>query len=179
MFALKQMVKVRNLNPRSELHGDEYKLAVDISVEAKVSNDVLSEFHPTLKSFLFEKDENPEQNELALGDDNRLTKRRFPLVPVIKYGWEGEGYELFVEHGVSRNSGVLMIDCKVDHFVFEPQEGGTVVIRFRVIAHPREDDIGKLASLIQQEVGIELDPPSPDKQFEIEQRKAHETEDIE
>lgn len=179
MFALKQMVKIRNLNPRSELHGDEYKLAVDISVEVKVSNDVLSEFHPTLKSFLFEKDENPKQNELDLADANRLTKLRFPMLSPLKWGWEGEGYELFVEHGVSRNSGVLMIDCKVDHFVFEPQEGGSVSVKFRVIAHPREDDIGKLASLIQQEVGIELEPPSAEKQFEMEQSKAHETEDIE
>lgn len=179
MFALKQAVKIRNVNCRAELHGDEYKVAVDISVEVKVSNDMLVEFHPSLKPFLFEKDENPAQNELALGDADRLTKLRMPLMGNVKWGWEGEGYELFVEHGVSRDSGVLMIDCKVDHFTFEPLEGGSVSIKFRTIAHPREDDIGKLVSLIQQEVGIELDPPSADKQFEIEERKAAETADIE
>lgn len=172
MFALKQMVKVRNVNCRSELHGDEHKLATDIHIEVKVSNDMLAEFHPSLKSFLFEKDDNPKQNELALGDADRMTKLRFPMLSPLKWGWEGEGYELFVEHGVNRDSGVLMIDCKVDHFTLEPQEGGSVSIKFRVIAHPREDDIGKLVSTIQQEVGIELDPPSAEKQFEIEERKA-------
>lgn len=179
MFALKQSVKIRNINPRSELHGDEYKLAVDIGIEVKVSNETLVAFHPDLKRFLFMKDEAPKQNELDLSDGDRLTKLRLPLIGNIKWGWEGEGYELFVEHGVSRNSGVLMIDCKVDHFTFEPQEGGSVGIKFRVIAHPREDDIGKLASLIQQEVGIELDPPSAEKQFEIEERRSLEEEEVE
>lgn len=179
MFALKQTVKVNNVNCRSELHGDEYKLATDISITVNVSNDMLGEFHPSLKSFLFEKDDNPKQNELNLGDTDRLTKLRFPLLSPLKYGWEGEGYELFVEHGVSRNSGVLMIDCKIDHFTLEPKEGGTVAIKFRAIAHPREEDIGKLVSTIQQEVGIELEPPTVDKQLQIEERKATAGSEIE
>lgn len=172
MFALKQAVKIRNVNCRAELHGDEYKVAVDLAIEVKVSNDVLAEFHPDLKTCLFVNDEAPKQSELVLEDSARLTKLRLPLMGNIKWGWEGEGYELFVEHGINRDSGVLMIDCKIDHFTFEPQEGGTVTTRFRVIAHPKEDDIGKLVSLIQQEVGIELDPPTAEQQFKLEERKA-------
>jgi hypothetical protein len=86
------------------------------------------------------------------------------LIQYLKWGWEGEGYRLFVAYGVTRNSGVMMIDCKVDGVVIEPKEGGSCVIRFRVAAHPREDDIGKLVSQIQSETEIELDPPSPEQQ---------------
>jgi hypothetical protein len=94
-----------------------------------------------------------------LGDPNRMTKLRLPLMGPIKWGWEGAGYRLVVEHGVTEASYIKLGDCEVDHLVLHPQEGGTVAIVFRVIAHPDSDDIGKLCSLIQQEVAVELMPP--------------------
>lgn len=166
MLSLQQSVKIRSVNCRAELHGDKHVPAIDIGVEVNVSNDMLGEFHPTLKSFLFEKDANPEQSELAL-DENRLTKLRMPQIGSLKWGWEGEGYRLFVAYGITRQSGVMMADCKVDGFVIEPKEGGTCTIRFRAAAHPREDDIGKLVSLIQSEAEIELGPPTPDQQADM------------
>lgn len=167
MIELNQRVHITHVGNRIEMHGDEHVIATDIKIEVKVSNDMLAEFHPTLKSFLFEHDENPQQNELDLSSGDRITKLRFPLLAPLHWGWEATGYQLFVAYGISRNSGVLLNDCTVDRFVFEPQEGGTVSIRCRVIAKPREDDIGKLVSLIGQENEIELTPPTPDQQADM------------
>jgi len=56
MFSLKnQAAKLTNVNPRAELHGQDKKLAVDLKFEIKVSNDVLSEFDPSLKGSLYKK----------------------------------------------------------------------------------------------------------------------------
>lgn len=56
MIELNQRVHITHVGNRIEMHGDEHVIATDIKIEVKVSNDMLSEFHPTLKSFLFERD---------------------------------------------------------------------------------------------------------------------------
>ncbi len=183
MFALKQMVKIANVNCRAELHGDDHVIATDIKIEVKVPNDLLAEFHPDLRHFLYIKDDNPEQGELTLSDAERFTKLRMPLLGPIKWGWEGAGYTLVVDYGISESSAIVLGDVEIDHFVLAPQEGGTVSIAFRAIAKPREDDIGKLVSLIQQENGITLDPPSPAKAADLvidkAKRKAKTVEGVE
>lgn len=159
MFSLKQQVKLSHVNVRNEMHGEDHVTATDIKIEVKVSNDLLAEFHSDLKHFLYLKDDSPDQSELPL-DANRATKLRLPLMGPLKWGWEGAGYHLTVEHGINEASYIKLGDCEVDHIVLHPQEGGTVAIVFRVIAHPESEDIGKLCTLIQQEVGITLEPPS-------------------
>lgn len=154
----KEKGKLTNVNPRAELHGKDTVLAVDIKVEHKLSNDILSEFHPTLKAFLYEKGDDA-QGEL-LQDGNHLTKRKFPLIPSIKYGLKLSGYEVVVDFGIDDKSAIEMAGCEIDNFKFEPHEGGTVALSYRVIGHPKEIDIGKLCSLIQQEISISLiEPP--------------------
>jgi hypothetical protein len=50
---------------------------------------------------------------------------------------------------------------KVDHFTIEPQNGGSVAITFRIIAHPEADDVGKLCEFIQRDIELKLTPPEP------------------
>ena len=64
MFSLaNQAAKLVNVNPRAELHGADKKLAVDLKFEIKVSNDVLSEFDPSLKGSLYKKADDGEYEE--------------------------------------------------------------------------------------------------------------------
>ncbi|WP_313171514.1 hypothetical protein [Massilia oculi] len=55
----------------------------------------------------------------------------------------------------------MLHDCKVDHFKIEAQNGGSVVITFRIIAHPESEDVGKLCELMQRDIELDLLPPAP------------------
>ena len=162
MFSLQeQTVKLINVNPRTELHGDEHVLAVDLTLETKSSNDVLSEFDASLKSALYRKaDASSSQAGLLDDEPGYLPSLKFPLMGPVKYGWEGVGYDATVHYGISGKDNVVLSGTKVDSFRFECCEGGTVVTKFRVIAHPKTEDIGRLAESIQQEITLSLVPPS-------------------
>lgn len=163
MFSLeKQQCKLDNLNPRAEIHGPDKVLAVDLSISFKASNDVLSEFDPYLKAAFYTKGD-AAQGEL-IDDANYLPTLKFPLLHALKWEKEYAGYELIVHLGLGgKNSDVEMIECQVDNFKFDLQDGGSVITSFRVIAHPQEKDLGKLCALIQQEIEVTLLPPEAEE----------------
>lgn len=51
-----------NLNLRPEKHGDENVPGADLKISVTTGNDILAEFHPTLKSMLFRVPEPDEQD---------------------------------------------------------------------------------------------------------------------
>lgn len=163
MFSLnRQTCKLTSVNPRQELHGTDKVLACDLKFEAKVSNDVLSEFDPSLKSALYRKpDESDSQAELAIDDPAHLSKLKFPMMGAIKWNKEFAGDELVVHYGVSGRDDIALTAKAVDNFRFDCQDGGTVNVSFRVIAHPKPEELGRLCEMIQQECEISLIPPSP------------------
>jgi hypothetical protein len=46
----------------------------------------------------------------------------------------------------------VLRDCKVDHFKIQAQNGGSVMITFRIIAHPENEDLAKLCKIIQRDI---------------------------
>ncbi len=170
MFALtQQSATLVNVNPRSEIHGDEFKLATDLNFKIKVGNDILNEFHPNLKEALYRAAEAGDDGQGDLLQDQmpgHLPKQRFQFLGPIKWGWSGHGYALTVHYGFSGKSDILMIQTEVDNFRFDCQDGGTVIAAFRVIAHPEPEELGRLCEMIQQEVSISLQPPSLEEQFQ-------------
>jgi hypothetical protein len=166
MFSLeKQQAKLDNVNPRAEIHGPDKVLAVDLKISFKSSNDVLSEFDPFLKSSFYTKGDQA-QGEL-IDDANHLPVLKFPLInSALPWDKEYSGYETIVHLGLGgKNSDVEMIECQVDKFKFELLDGGSVIVHFRVICHPKESELGKLCSLIQQEIEVSLIPPSEEQQL--------------
>lgn len=155
MFSLsRQTVRLASVNPRAELHGEERIPAVDLKIDMKVSNDVLSEFDSALKGSLY------MRGEADLVDDpGHLPVLRFPLMSAFKWGKEFVGYALRIHWGVSGRDDIVLLECGVDGFRFECMEGGSVAVCFRVQAHPDEHDFGRLCALVQQDVDISLDPP--------------------
>lgn len=158
MFELeKQAAKLINVNPRSELHGDEHKLAVDLKLEMKAANDVLAFFDPSLKSALYKKD-GAVQGEL-IDDPSRLMVLKFPKMGPIKWDHDMAGYRTIFHIGATEKTNIILGDCTVDQWRMECHEGGTVGLTFRVIAHPGTDDLGRLCEMIQQNVEISMDAP--------------------
>lgn len=163
MFSLHHVqAKLASINPRSEIHGEDRVPACDLKFEITGSNDLLSEFHPSLKSFLYERPAEPD-----LADDGKsLTQLRFKLLGSLKYAAEFVGYTLRVHWGLSGHDDIVLSECEVDTFRFDPQDGGSVTVAWRVIAHPSERDMGRLCGLIQREVEISLEPPEAAPLFE-------------
>lgn len=162
MFSLaNQAAKLTSVNPRAEIHGTDHVMAADLKFEIKVGNDVLSEFDPSLKSSLYKKADGP-QGEL-ITDAGHLPALKFPLMGPVKWGKEFSGYETVIHYGVSGAQDIHLIDCEVDNFRFDCQDGGTVAVSFRVIAHPEPNEIGRLCEMIQQEVEMSLIEPEADK----------------
>jgi hypothetical protein len=165
---LDQRIKITNVNPRTEKHGEENKLACDIAINVTLSNEVLYDFEGGLKYALYKKD---EENPDLLDSPTLLTKLKFPLLGAIKWAAELQLQTLIVDFGIGGISDIKLTECKVNKFVFNCQEGGSVEINFRVQAHPDQDQIGKLCTLIQQEVNITLRPSTGEEQLVTPEQK--------
>ncbi|SMG02667.1 hypothetical protein [Burkholderia singularis] len=71
-----------------------------------------------------------------------------------------DGYLLRFHIGATGSEDVLLAECGLKDIRFVTQEGGSVGINFKVKAHPKDDeDHGKIARRVQQEIGITLTPP--------------------
>lgn len=169
MFELsKTVVTLSSVNPRTELHGDDHVQAADLFFEIDSSNDLLSMFHPSLRSCLFSKDDVAGESDM-FPDPNALTVYRFPKLEKFKWDQEYKRCELTVHYGVSGVSDIHLTDVQIDRFVITPKQGGTVTIRFRAKTKPDEASLGRLCSwirsktkitLVQAEPELELDPKS-------------------
>lgn len=162
MFTLQgQTVKLMSFNPRRELHGETPEPAADLKIEATLVNDELAMFHPTLKSLLYHYD-----SQLA-GDLVDVAKKdedasyaphlRFPKLGPLKYEADVVGATVSIAYGLK--SAIIMQGCEINGFVLEPQNGGSVVVSFRVQGHPDEKSAGKLCTLIGCEIDLTIDAP--------------------
>ncbi|WP_313632502.1 hypothetical protein [Massilia timonae] len=160
MFQLKdQKAKLTSVNPRAELHGDQPKPACDLMIEVACASSVLNDFHPDLRAMLYKKDENPDLVEQLEGDS--MTALRLPKLGPMKWDQECTGYSVEVDYGMGGDSNIVLGDVKVDKFKFTAQEGGTVTVQCRIIAHPDEKVIGPLCNFIQRDIILSITPPAP------------------
>lgn len=163
-FELKETtVLLSNVNNRAEKHGDKTRPATDLMFLLTTNNEALKFFDTQLLEAFYKAAEKADAPDLVdQADPAALTALKFPrLDPVLDWDQELTGYQVRVAHGIGGKSDIVLEDCKVDKFKFTLQQGGTVIIAFRVIAHPEEDANGKLDHKIQTEVEIDLIPPEP------------------
>jgi hypothetical protein len=82
----------------------------------------------------------------------------------VKWGKDFSGYEVVVHYGISGKEDIHLATCQVDQFRFDCQDGGTVVVAFRVIAHPEAKALGRLCEMIQTDVELSLIEPTEEQQ---------------
>lgn len=153
------LIKLMNVNPRTEKHGQDDVLAVDLKIEWRTSNDVLAKFSPTLKDSLYCKAESP-QGELV-EEVQHTPNLRHPFMGAFKWALEIPCAEFRVHHGIRDDNDIVFAEAKVNHFAFECQEGGTIAIFFRVQVLPDEIQIAKLMTLLNKEVHVSLEITMP------------------
>ena len=158
----RQKAKLSSLNARAEKHGEEKVPHADVVFTFDAPNDILSEFDPALKSSLYRKpDAAGDQGEL-MDEEGWLPKLRFPAMSAFKWDYEMVGGLLTIHYGPSGKGDLVLEITKADGFKFMPRDGGTVEVTFRVATKPSEKEIGKLFSMIQEDVEMSLAPPQAD-----------------
>jgi len=165
MFELNEArVRVANVNPRAEKHGEENKLAVDIKIEATLPGDTLNAFDPGLRAALYRDLRKGEQADLPGIGDNKFGAVRFPLVKPVVWDEEFTGYAMSIGTGLGLSEPVRLSDVTLRKFVFEPMQGGSLGLTFSIVAHPDTDDAGVLCATIQDDAVLTLTPPAAAEQ---------------
>jgi hypothetical protein len=166
-FALeRQHAKLTSLNARAEKHGDENVPAADLAFTFNAPNDILSEFDPALKSSLYRKPDAAGDQADLLPEPGWLPKLRFPAMSAFKWDFEMIGGQITIHYGPSGKGDIALDITKADGLKFQPKDGGTVEVSFRVAIRPSEKEIGKLFAMIQEDVELSLSPPAADAQLE-------------
>lgn len=161
-------VTCAHVNIRDENHGDEKVLAVDLQFWMEGSNDLLELFHPDLRRAIYcNKAADAGQVEL----DEKLAvlpNLRIPGQPEkLRFGGDEKhgGYRMVCDYGLGdETANIDLTECVVAKKWYEPKEGGTVRIGWRVsYAGEALQDVmtrGKLAGLKGQKAFVQLHAPA-------------------
>lgn len=163
MFALttSTTAKLTSLTPRIEKHGDENVPAVSLGLAITGPNTLLDLLSPTLRHGLYKPADDAGETLPGIDAPTPLLRTRGLEKIKLKTG-DMTGYRLQIEHGIADDSTIDLHDCKVDKWLLEPFEGGSVCLSLRVgTSDVDETYAGRLAMKLGQEVQITLTPPEP------------------
>lgn len=143
-----------------------------LSFSMELSNNHLSYFDGSLKSFLYSRSAassaSPKQGALdgveQITDMPNLTVAGFKIG---KFHWDHDltGYSLEIDQGLGgKNSNLSIGDVALASFRIEPKEGGTILLSFIAESQDVPEKVfGRLATLKNREVQIRLAPPVVDQ----------------
>jgi len=157
----KQKALVVMVSHNAEMHGKEPKPISYIKLAMIVSNDVLSFFDGGMKAAFYKKDPEKKQEELLAG---QLTLLKFPKIQPFDYDYKGAGFTFILHYGIDGKSDITLGDCRIDSFKFEMQQGGSVLMKFKIGCHPDDLQSGRLDKMIKQHFEITLIPPDEEQQ---------------
>lgn len=153
------LAKITSCTNRSEKHGKQREPAISIGLQIVGSGALLDQFDSALRPMIFRRPQ-PKPGDLPMEDGNDLVELRFPFMRNFDWSNKYAGYLLRFHIGASGSEDVLLGECGLKDIRFVTQEGGNVGINLMVSAHPKDDeDHGKIARRVQQEIFISLTPP--------------------
>lgn len=166
MFSLtEQPVTVTNHNARKERHGNERKLAGDLSLQAIVSAEILDYFDKQLRPTLVRErgnDEPERQKDLieSAHANDKLT-RRLPQLDPLVWNEEFPGFVLVITKGLGLQEPIRLDDRKLHKFRFEVLDAGLVKLNCQCSGlYEDSSTSGIFDDLIQTEVTLTLEPPT-------------------
>lgn len=169
-----QVATVSNVNIRSENHGDDKVTGCDINVSWDAPAKVLDSFDKRLRD-AFYTDDAPSKAQRSLpgaasDGDGPFLKFNGLLGPLtIKSEWPG--YKVGIKWGdIASTVDVELGGVKVCKIKAEPKEGGTVGFSAQLQCHPKKEDYGDLALLLQKEIRLTLTPPTLAELKKIEKK---------
>ena len=176
MFLLKKKPsKIVNMNWRKEFNGEKKNLGVDIKFLVVDQSKFLDLFDEQLKEFVFHKT-HPEKDLADNGND--YAALRFPFLnKSLAWSWEGVGYTMRINSGITGQKDLLIKDVKLVNIKIKCEDGGVVTLEFSAQCHPNDEDYNMLSNFLKiEQINLTLTPPKGGNvvQMEIEGEKASE-----
>lgn len=159
MFQITEFTYARlaSITARVEKNGDDDKPAVSLKLEIEAPNTLLDVIDPKIRHALYEAVDSQEQ---LPGVE--------PATPVLRcnsfekhtLAAAHEGWTLAVDYGIDEESPMLFGGCKVDKFVVDAKQGGSIVLSFRVGTSDIDaDKVGRLHMHNGDDIAITLKAP--------------------
>lgn len=175
----RKLVKIKKVTGVEEFKGEKRDYGCSVRIEWVAANTVLDEFDKHVRTAFYERDTgkssaNAEgQEELSLPrQDVELTKRKCINVETpLRFIKELDGYEITFHRGASEKSDIKLTEVKLDDFVADPQEGGSVLMGCNAYMKPAAEVRGFIDHMSKTEIEISLTPPTV-KQAELVPTKA-------
>ena len=164
MFSLeKHDAKIKNLNLRMEMHGDQHVAAADFTLNLKASALLLDTIDKKLRKVFFEKPAKGEQQALPI-DGNNLTALAIPYLREQKLDQKLDGYEVRFASLLEQIEPLFFADVKVTLLRAVFIEGGSVELSLKVSMNIDEDDDAPLLSVWRRgEIKLTLTPPDQEQ----------------
>lgn len=167
-MSLEKLTAVMTFQPRLENAGDEKKGASTLHFVATVPNTMLDLFEPALRAAFYRKelkaDDQIDLADMGAAPEDGLVRLKFRRIGnAIEWEEEFPSYTLAIDYGIAAEPPIKLADVKADAFRFDMRDGGSVVMKWRVSAHPNEEQAGKLYTLNGREVTLSLTPPGEEK----------------
>lgn len=152
--------KVKHLQGRNELHGNEPALAMDLRLVIDIPNDKLDMLDRRLISFLYWFDPRAPVSEQTDIEGDRKINLRFPnLGGPLK--WREEYDHAVVRLLVKTSAEVTLKDAAVNTISFHAKEGGTVALELRVQTLINEADLAHIFTALGKEIPVAVDTCPP------------------
>ena len=160
MFQLTEftMATVQSVTNRVEKHGDEDVPAVTIKLSIEGPNTLLDAIDPQIRHALYKA--KPEETPELPGVE--------PATPILRCNsfekhtltTAHDGWTLAVDNDIDDTQPMKFGGAKVDKFVVEAKQGGTIVLSFRVgTSDVDADRLGWLGMHNSESIWITLTPP--------------------
>lgn len=142
---------------RVEKHGEDDKPAVSLGIAIEAANTLLDVIDPKIRHALYMAVEGQED---LPGVEPATPVLRCNSFETHKLSASHDGWTLQVDDGIDDTTPMTFGGCKVDKFVVEAKQGGSIVLRFRVgTSDVDAEKLGKLGMHIGQSIWLTLKAP--------------------
>ena len=146
-------LRIVHVNVRTEVAGDDERLAMDLRVEMDMPNTCLDKLDANLRPSLYR----------ANGDGDLLGKNaqhmphlRFPELGPLSWNGSVSPVALVLHLGAKKNE-LRLVDGKLNKLRLTPHEGGTCGLVWRLQVHPNEDEAAKVMTVLKHTIKGTLD----------------------
>lgn len=160
MFQIESFTEahVASVTNRTETHGDDKVPAVSIALALTCASTILDQIDQALRHSLYKAVE--DQEELP-GIDPTTPVLRCNSIEKVTLPIAHEGWTLSVDDGIDETVPMVFGAVKIDKFIVEPKQGGSIALRFRCGTSDIDADrLGKLAMHNGQSIWIKLTAPA-------------------
>lgn len=150
-------VKLCSMTPRTEKHGDDDVSAVSLALRLVGPNTMLDIVQPGLRDALYKAVEGQEH---LPGVEPATPLLRARGVESVKLTACFEGWTLAIDRGIDESDPIKLGGSKIDKFVVEPKEGGSIELTFRVGSSDiDEGEAGWLFGHLGQQIVVTIAAP--------------------